>query len=118
MKYLYIFLLGGTLLAGSRYLADKVHSPSLSASMVLFPMSIIVGMFITKKREFKMYCLNIISVTIFGLLSWLLIYYYIENYNFDIKYIMIFGLPLFFLFQYGRYCLCDLIYPPMNFLTK
>ena len=88
MKYLYIFILGGILLAGSRYIADMIKSPSLSASFALFPISVIVGMFITKKSEFKMYCLNIIAVTVFGLLCWLLIYFYIENYNYNMKHLV------------------------------
>ena len=89
MKYLYIFILGGILLAGSRYIADMIKSPSLSASFALFPISVIVGMFITKKSEFKMYCLNIIAVTVFGLLCWLLIYFYIENYNYNMKHLVL-----------------------------
>ena len=36
MKYLYIFILGGILLAGSRYIADMIKSPSLSASLRYF----------------------------------------------------------------------------------
>lgn len=118
MKYVYLFLLGGILLAGSRFIADSIHSPSLSASFALFPMSIVVGMFITNKKELKIYCLNIIAVTIFGLLSWLLIYYYINNFKYEIKYIIIFLLPLFFLFQYGKYCFCDWLYPEMHKLIK
>ena len=74
-----------------------VKSPSLSASFALFPMSVIVGMFITKKSEFKMYCLNIIAVTVFGLLSWLLIYFYIENYNYNMKHLVLF-FYLYFLY--------------------
>ena len=118
MKYLYIFILGGILLAGSRYIADMVKSPSLTASFALFPMAVIVAMFITKKSEFKMYCLNIIAVTVFGLLSWLLIYYYTENYNYNMKHLVLFLLPLFFIFQYGKFCFCDWLYPPMQKLLK
>lgn len=118
MKYLYIFILGGILLAGSRYVADMVKSPSLSASFALFPMSVIVAMFITKKTEFKMYCLNIIAVTIFGLLCWLLVYYYTENYSYNMKYLVFILLPLFYMFQYGKFCFCDWLYPPMQKLLK
>ena len=118
MKYLYIFILGGILLAGSRYISDMIKSPSLSASFALFPISVIVGMFITKKIEFKMYCLNVIAVTVFGLLSWLLIYFYIENYNYNMKHLVLFLLPSFFIFQYGKFCFCDWLYPPMQKLLK
>lgn len=118
MKYLYIFILGGILLAGSRYVADLVKSPSLSASFALFPMSVIVAMFITKKTEFKLYCLNIIAVTVFGLLCWLLVYYYTENYSYNMKYLVFILLPLFYMFQYGKFCFCDWLYPPMQQLLK
>lgn len=118
MKYLYIFILGGILLAGSRYVADMVKSPSLSASFALFPMSVIVAMFITKKTEFKLYCLNIIAVTVFGLLCWLLVYYYTENYSYNMKYLVFILLPLFYMFQYGKFCFCDWLYPPMQKLLK
>ena len=95
-----------------------VKSPSLSASFALFPMSVIAAMFITKKTEFKLYCLNIIAVTVFGLLCWLLVYYYTENYSYNMKYLVFILLPLFYIFQYGKFCVCDWLYPPMQKLLK
>ena len=115
MKYILLFLLGGTILAGNYYLYTVAKNAAYAAWLTVIPMSLISALFVPNKKTLKIYAFNVMTSIFAGLIPWIIYYLFIYNYtNYNIQISLIVLGFFWVLSQYLKYRICNIYFPTLQ----